>query len=203
MAKKYRIVICCLIAAALLGGCRPKPRKPIAPPALVSAVHVRYAYKRTVLERTYTDMEKMDVVLHYLYALSPSGTVREDPEQLWDDDCRITLLLSNGKKRLYLQRGGRYLSVDYGAWQKINPKMGAQLFPLISAMDSDLAVSTALPDAIGSLAQIAPGNIQRGQKPDAVLCGHQKNAPLPCSFYHLLCRQLRLQSQHESAAGDL
>ena len=185
----------------LLTGCSAEAQTPA--PELVSAVHVRYAYKRRVLERTYTDVEKMDMILHYLYALTPSGTAREDPEQLWDDDCRITLLLSNGKKRLYLQRGGRYLSVDHGAWHKIDPKQGSKLFPLISAMEGDTLPSAALRDRACSLAQIFPWNIQRRQKTDAVLGGHQKNAPLSCLLYHLKSRSFSSYTHHQSHTCDL
>lgn len=105
---------------------------------LVTSVDVTYDYGQKKLQRHYTDSDKMDVILFYLYDLVPHGQADEDPERLQGDSCRITVRLSNGEMHIYRQQGSRYLSVDFHPWQKISEAKGSLLYHLVNHIESDL-----------------------------------------------------------------
>lgn len=117
--------------------CASAPAADPTPPSLVTDIFISYHYGDMHLKRHFTDIQKIDIVLHYLYDLSPYGTPEEDPEQIWGDCCRITLTMSDGTHHIYRQQGGRYLSVDNRPWQKINENQSAALFPLLMRIQSD------------------------------------------------------------------
>lgn len=109
---------------------------------LVTEVDIRYNYKNTQLNRTYTNTDKIDVILYYLYSLEPYGQPEEDPEQIRDDCCHITVYLSNGSSRSYRQQGSRYISVDFCPWQNISPTRAAVLHHLLRHIESDRMEAT-------------------------------------------------------------
>lgn len=127
-----------LILMLSLSACSSTTSKSPEPPSLVTEVSVSYHYGDMHLRRHYTDTRKIDVVLYYLYNLSPYGTPQEDPEQIWGDNCRIILTESDGSQHIYRQQGGRYLSVDNHPWKKISESKSASLFSLLMNMESDL-----------------------------------------------------------------
>ena len=122
----------------LLSGCKAKEFVPEEPLVYVTQVSVDYEYRLSHLRRSYTDSDKMDVFLYYLYDLSPHGKPEEDPEQIQGDSCKITLSLSDGTQRVYRQIGSQYLSIDWQPWQKINQGKGSVLFHLVNHIQSDM-----------------------------------------------------------------
>lgn len=138
MRKNWKKLFISLGICFLISGCSPNRSAPQEPLALVTAVEITYNYRQTQLRRHYTSSDKMDVILYYLYDLSPYGEPEEDPEQLQEDSCKIAVHLSDGNSRIYRQNGSRYLSVDSRPWQKISPTKGAVLFHLIYHIESDL-----------------------------------------------------------------
>ena len=132
--KPAAAIICsCLFLCA----CNRRPDAVQEPIVLVTAVDIRYNYKNTQLNRTYTNSDKMDVILYYLYGLEPYGKPDEDPEQIRNDCCHITVHLSNGRSRIYRQQGSRYLSVDFSPWKNISPTRAAVLHHLLRHIESD------------------------------------------------------------------
>lgn len=134
--RKTLPVIC--ILCLLLSGCKAQDPVPEDPLVYVTQVSVDYEYRLSHLRRSYTDSDKMDVFLYYLYGLSPHGKPEEDPEQIQGDSCRITLTLSDGTQRVYRQMGSRYLSVDCQPWQEISQRKGSVLFHLVNHIPGDL-----------------------------------------------------------------
>ena len=136
MKKYWKLVTIILLMSFCCSACK-KQASPSAP-AVVTQVDVIYRTREQTLHRTYLHPDKLDAVLFYLYKLSPYGIPDINPETLQMDSCRITVQLSNGSQQVYRQRGDRYLSVDCGRWQKINPGKGAQLLYLIRILPGDL-----------------------------------------------------------------
>lgn len=132
--QKFLIIIaaCCFFFCS----CRQQPLSPV-PPQMVCQVEVSIQKGAIELHRTYTTTPKMDAILHYLYALAPSGRADTDPEQLLCEVCKITVTLSGGQRHTYRQRDGKYLSVDCRPWQKVDPERTAVLFPLVRKLESD------------------------------------------------------------------
>lgn len=137
MKLPMRILVILLSLCLLLSGCKKTEPKPAASLTYVTAVEVSYRYRNNQLHRSYTQCDKMDVILYYLYHLTPEGQPDEDPEQILDDICKITVTMSNGQQRIYRQIGSRYLSIDSHRWQKIQKSQGSVLYHLINHMQSD------------------------------------------------------------------
>lgn len=133
--QKFLLLI--LGIGILAAGCGAQ-KSTSTPPTLVTAVDVQYDFDTIHLQRRYTDTDKMDAVLYYLYGLSSCGQAKEDPEQLPGERCCITLTLSDGQVRTYRQQAGRYLRIDSDPWKTIDPDKAARLLPLVEHMPSDL-----------------------------------------------------------------
>ncbi len=131
---KILILMTVLCLRASTAAAVPQPE----PPSLVTQIQVSYHYGDMHIRRRYTNTDKIDVILYYLYDLLPGGTPQEDPEQIWGDCCQIVLTESNGGSHVYRQQGGRFLSVDNHPWQTVSQRKTAVLFPLLLNMESDL-----------------------------------------------------------------
>lgn len=136
MGRNWKLLLIILYCFSL-SGCKKALSPEPAQLNLVQQIDISYYKEGVHLQRHYTDADKMDTVLFYLYSLSPLGRAEEDPEHIAADSCKITLAMTNGETRIYRQRGGRYLSVDCKPWQKIDPDKADDLFPLLARMCSD------------------------------------------------------------------
>ncbi len=134
--KKSKISAVLLAVCLLLSGCG-KSVQTQQMPDLVTEIRVTYTRQDVQFERVYTDNQKMDVILYYLYALLPGALAKEDPEMLRGDRCRIVVTLMGGRSRIYRQFSGEYLSVDNRPWQKIDKEKAAVLFHLIRHIPGD------------------------------------------------------------------
>lgn len=136
--KKIGNMICLLLnACLLLSGCSATATETAPPPDLVTKIAVSYDHQDIHLDRIYTDTDKMDVILFYLYSLSPYGDAEEDPELLTGERCKITVWLSSGQHKIYRQYAEQYLSIDSHPWQKIEEDQASVLYHLIRHIDSD------------------------------------------------------------------
>lgn len=137
MGKCRKAVCICLMLCLLLCGCSGKQLENKLPPAIVTDIFVSYRSQDDRLYRHYTNTAKIDVILHYLYSLSPHGYPECDPEAYICEQCRITVLRSDGGQQVYRQYAGEYLSVDNHRWQRIDQKQGTVLFHLLNHIGSD------------------------------------------------------------------
>lgn len=119
----------------LLMGCKGPKTTPEN--RFVTGVHVQLKQEAETLERSYTDPQKMEVVLYYLRALRLREPTTIDPERLLGREFRIDLTYSDGSTRQIFQRADRYLSEDLKPWQAVEQSKAAFLYPLLQSMPSD------------------------------------------------------------------
>jgi len=134
MIKLYTLLFLC----AVLCSCSPSVSDQPALPGIVTSVHVSYRSKKLRLQRTYTDGEKIDVILQYLHGLKPIGPAHKNPEYLDGEFCRIVVTQAGGQSHSYRLCCGEYLSVDCKPWQRYQPESADPIFPLLSRMPGDL-----------------------------------------------------------------
>lgn len=126
------ILLCVLLSGCIRTG-NPEPTT-----AYVTQIRVVGNYRGRMIQRDYTQNEKMETVLHYLRTLDPQGYVHWDPKRLPGSVFRITLTLSNGKERHYLQRADRYLTRNGSSWKNIDRFQARDLYALLLLTPSDL-----------------------------------------------------------------
>ena len=137
---KRKILLLILGLALLLSGCSKWTPSAVDKPLcrVVTGVSVTYENGTIHAQRQYTDADKMQAVLNYLRLIDPYGTPQEDPEQVDGSIFHITLSYSDGCQKTYLQKADRFMRVDGGKWQRINPELAAQLSEIVGQMTSDL-----------------------------------------------------------------
>ena len=89
------------------------------------------------LKRTYTQENKMRAVLTYLRLLEPGGYAPIDPETTRTENNVITVILSDGSRRVYRQTGTEFLQKDHHPWQRIRGISPKRLYLLIHALGAD------------------------------------------------------------------
>jgi hypothetical protein len=94
-----------------------------------------------LIQRHYTDSQKMEYVLLYLRLLKPFGKPDTDPDQLDKDVYQITVHLSDGDRRIYRQKAHKYFSWDSRPWQKIDPAQASGLYALMEHLPSDTVMA--------------------------------------------------------------
>ncbi len=137
MGKIGKLFCLALCFCILFSGCHRISNNENVVPDLVRSVSVYYQRKDTTFHRTYTNTQKIDVILYYIYTLSPHGKASQDPESYLGDRCRITVTLTSGKTHIYRQFGAEYFSADHKPWQKIDKSKASVLFHLLAHMESD------------------------------------------------------------------
>ena len=121
----------------LTGCCRILRHNDRATYRVVTQVHI--VYRNDALESS-RDLYQEDAIRHildYLRYIDPYGIPKEDPELEEGRIFHITLIYSNGAKRLYEQRADQYLRIDGGDWQRIDPSKALYLSGLLAMMASD------------------------------------------------------------------
>ncbi len=121
----------------LLCGCHKSRNKSSAPLNLTKTISIDCHYRQHHLLRTYTDAEKIDVILRYLHRLSPTSPVSNIPNQITSDRCQITLTLFNGSTRSYELQNKEYLRRNSGDWYSVDPKKANVIYHLINHIESD------------------------------------------------------------------
>ncbi len=133
--KKFAKLFFISFCVALLGGCEKTEVKPIC--RVVTGVEISCQHEDVQIRRHYTDTEKMEYVLIYLRLLNPMGRPGINPETVDADVYRITLQLSDGSQKVYLQKDHRYLALQEGPWQTIAPEQAEGLYRLMRKIPSD------------------------------------------------------------------
>lgn len=137
MEKVKKLFCMFLLPCLILCGCRKPFAGTVTVPSVVREISVSYQNGHTQLYRLYTNTAKMDVILYYLYGLTPYGHVEQDPEMLIGEQCRILVSLSDGSQHIYRQYGKQYLSIDNRPWQMVNKEKATVLFHLLNHIESD------------------------------------------------------------------
>ena len=132
------LVVCLLLAAAAVGCTYHFPKdQNNTQGRVVTGVLVHFSNGPLKLQRNYTDSDKMRRILHYLRYIDPYGTPSEDPEQLQGSDFHIVLSFSDGGYQVYQQRSDRFMRIDGGIWQRIDPEKAKELTFMLDQMESD------------------------------------------------------------------
>ena len=137
---KRNFILLFLGLTLLLGGCSKWTPSAADEPLchVVTGVSVTYQNGAVRLDRQYTDSEKMRAILNYLRIIHPYGRPEEDPEQVEGSQFSIVLSYSDGGQKTYLQKADKYMRIDDGQWQRIDPNRALQLGELVGQMASDL-----------------------------------------------------------------
>lgn len=109
------------------------------PYRVVAQIQVSYENGTIETQRQISQEAKMRPILDYLRYLDPYGRPHEDPEQIGGNDCRITLIYSDGTQRIYRQRADRYMRIDDGPWTRVDETKAMELKMLLWVIPSDAA----------------------------------------------------------------
>ncbi len=126
-----------LMVCILLCGCGNRRDSAIQSLNLTEKISIDCYYRDNHLLRTYTDSDKIDVILKYLHELSPNAQISQQPEQADGDRCNITIYLSNGTTRSYDLQGKEYLRKNQGAWYSVDPQKANIIYHLVNHIESD------------------------------------------------------------------
>lgn len=121
----------------LTGCCRILWHKDRAPYRVVTQVRIVYRNDTLESSRDFYQEDTIRHILNYLRYIDPYGIPKEDPELVGGRTFHITLIYSNGAKRLYEQRADQYLRIDGGDWKRIDPNKALYLSGLLAMMASD------------------------------------------------------------------
>ena len=135
MKRTIKLLILFCFSALSLCGCAQAEATPLC--RVVTAVDISCQQEDVLISRHYTSMKKMESVLLYLRLLEPRPNPPVDPNQLDSDIYRITVFLSDGKKKIYRQKAHRYLSVGNQPWKTIDPAQATGLYQLMRQLPSD------------------------------------------------------------------
>ncbi|MBQ8359889.1 MAG: hypothetical protein IJX37_08330 [Oscillospiraceae bacterium] len=137
MKKAIKLFLLFCFSTIILSGCvaNDTPQKPLC--RVVTQVDISCRREHMLMQRHYTNPEKMEYVLLYLRLLKPLGKPDTDPEQIHKDVYEITVHLSDGSKRLYKQKAHRYFSRESRPWELIDPAQAAGLYRLMEKLPSD------------------------------------------------------------------
>ena len=138
ISKTIFILLICLILLPL-GGCS-RHSTGDSPTALrvVTEIDITFVDGPIHCRRHYHNDDKMSQVLTYLRQIAPYGTPQEDPDLTAGSLFQISLTYSDGSKKVYEQKADRYLRLDGGPWENIDPSKAEALGQLLGTLPSDL-----------------------------------------------------------------
>lgn len=133
-----RLVFASILVCSLFGGCMHFISKTEPSPVRV-VTHIDITYENGAIrtQRHYQDSGKMSQVLNYLRLIDPYGRPAVDPEFVAGSQFHIELAFSDGSRKIYRQKADRYMQIDGGDWQTINPARAEELSLLLGQMESD------------------------------------------------------------------
>lgn len=133
MVKKWKIAI--VLLCLLLTGCAG-PEQP-SDNRFVSQIRVQLKRGRQTESWTFSQPQKMEVVLYYLRSLDKKTPAVADPARFAGGSYRIDLIYTDGSTKRIYQRADQFLSEQFGPWQKIEQRKAELLYPLLKTLDSD------------------------------------------------------------------
>ena len=122
-----------LLIAVLSGSAKPERAKC----RYVTQIDVDCQVDGQLQHIRYTDQEKMRAVLLYLRLLRTEKVPTDAPEIRDADVFEITVSLSNGAQRKYIQKDHSYFRKGNDTWQYIQPQQAAELKRLLFFFESD------------------------------------------------------------------
>lgn len=125
-----------LVFCLLFTGCTGQKKEPSV--RVVTQVDVTCSYGGKLLQRRYTEQEKMKPLLNYLRLLEPRGKARVDPELTRGNAYEITLHFSHGAPTVYYQRAERFLSKNRHPWQEVDSQLAGELYPILRDTPADV-----------------------------------------------------------------
>lgn len=118
----------------LLCGCR---KEEIVPHRVVTRIDVTCQAFDTYIHRSYTDSEKMQMILFHIRSIGQKHTPDVDPEALDSPTICITLRFSDGSTKIYRQKDNRFWQEDTQPWKKIGPENASGLWQTILTTPGD------------------------------------------------------------------
>jgi len=134
--KKGFFIFFLFLFSIWLFGCKTDSSAEIS--HMVTQIDISCQQEDVHIHRHYTDPEKMEKYLLYLRLLELGDTPSMDAEHVDADVYRITVLLSDGRQRIYRQKDHRYWSTQMRPWQTIDPAQAAGLYHLMRTVPGDL-----------------------------------------------------------------
>lgn len=141
MKKAFKLFVLFCFSAVIMSGCGIDNTQPKPLTRVVTQVDISCKKENMLIQRHYTDSQKMEYVLLYLRLLKPFGKPDTDPDQLDKDVYEITVSLSDGTKRIYRQKAHKYFSWDSRPWQQISPAKASGLYALMQHLPSDTVMA--------------------------------------------------------------
>ena len=132
-----KIFVMLLMTAVILCGCTQIDAQKPGRPRVVERITASYRSSAVLLEREYTDGEKLDAVLTYLRRLDPNDIIDDNAGETEKSDARIILHYSDSTTKEYRIYGNQYLQINDGKWQSIKAERGQELPLLLGMMESD------------------------------------------------------------------
>lgn len=104
---------------------------------VITEVRVEYQNGALQTSQQFFRQENIQLILDYLRTIDPYGKPHENPEQISGRNFYITLVYSDGRQRIYQQRGDRYMRIDNGPWKRIDQQKALALSGMLGMMTSD------------------------------------------------------------------
>ncbi|MBO5891269.1 MAG: hypothetical protein J6Q30_00945 [Oscillospiraceae bacterium] len=136
---KIRIGIFILSILLLLSGCAGKDSPSSFP--LVTEITVHYENGPVHGQLSYTEDEKMQLILTYLRLLKPYGQPPENPETADGPLFEILLHYSDGGSNIYQQKADRYLKSGEEPWLCIPTQKAMELSVLLGYLEEDIPIT--------------------------------------------------------------
>ena len=132
--KHHKLLPALLLLVGLLGCmARPKPK----PPRIVTQIHVICDGCASLSRKYFHTDEKMQLILQQIRSIGIRDTPEEDPEAWKARTIQISLIFSDGSRKLYTLKSDRYFREDSGAWKQIDPEQARNLYLAILLTPSD------------------------------------------------------------------
>ena len=136
--KRFRMgIILLVLPMFLLCSCGSGQDDTLTSLNLTQSIVINCQYRHHPFLRTYTNPEKIDVILLYLHRITPGNQRPRPTEQALGDHCEITLHLWNGTTRSYELRNKDLLRTASGNWYDAEPEKANILYHLIQHIESD------------------------------------------------------------------
>ena len=134
--KVFRTAFLMILLCPFLCGCQNNKEHP-GSLNLTQEVHVDCQYRQNTIKRTYTNSDKIDVILKYLHALPSPGQPYRHPVPQSGDLCKITVLLWDGRQHHYELNNKNLLRINSGEWFDIEPEKANVIYHLVNHIESD------------------------------------------------------------------
>ena len=140
MKKKILLFVFVLFSALSLTGCsNVHAKKPQY--RVVTGVDISCRHRDVIIQRHYTDSEKMESVLNYLRFAVDGKKPERDPNSVDAEVFQIRVQLSDGQSHIYEQKDHRYFRKYQQGWTALDPMHAAKLYALLRQYENDDRVS--------------------------------------------------------------